>query len=189
MKCSTITGSLNGELKVFKKVDDETLMLTTIVIRGRNFPLVGYSNIFEKVSDGKVNAVCTIKSDTREGKLFTYLHAFNIEKCFEDRMDTSEIEVEGVLHRKNRFTVDKARCQEVQSFLMRYRDGDGKPCTVHAVAKGKLARSLSTVAEGTGMAVKGILRTSHNILELKVNEIDILGGEAYESCTSVSGGN
>jgi len=175
MRCSNLTGTLLQEKpELFRKIDGETLVSVSLSVKGHVYEVVGYEPLFQENFFGnKVVVQGYVKTERISGKLRTYFKALNLVVAPEESEESSYIEAEGVLARRDKnFRVVKHGSMEFLQGVLRYKDGEGEYSLLHFVCKGKMARKLMTVNEGSKIVVEGLLlRKGSGVYEVNAKEI------------------
>lgn len=170
MEYSTLTGSLTvREEDVFRVKSGEKFYNASFTAKGVIVPCVISEYLTKDFSD-KVDVFGYLKSETIKGKLYTYFDIIKVSDSKSNR-ENSTVKIVGIVSKVNEMKVQIRDAVQIKTFIVKYKCSDDSYTVIHCVAKGKLARRLSSLTTGELIKLKGKVKRDGKRVEILITEI------------------
>lgn len=167
MKSGTITGRIKGKPVKFKGEGDSELLQVNFIVGSDKIPVVGSKYLFQDLDTTTVKIVGYIKSETVNGKLYTYVYALNIQPYTGDTQENI-MYVSGRIKDIGTIQVVKKGTRAVLSFKVLDKDTDGTYSIVHCKAYNTMGYKLKFLTNGDRVLLQGKIRTVKNVLYMDI---------------------
>lgn len=177
MKINKFIGTLCGTREVFCNKEGEQFYTQKIKAKGHEVDIV-FSEYLTDFAEGKVTVTGYIRSETYEGKLFTFIYAMDIRKAVEEDKDSMVVELEGEVFVVKDITAT-GKGVEILPIIVKYTSADGNVSVVHTTAAGQLARKLrgQNLKPKTPFSGRGFIKPRGAGIEVALLEVNGIGGE------------
>lgn len=175
MQISTIIATLGEDRKIYKVVDDEPFILTSLNFKRFSIPMLCSDYILNNLQ-GKVEVLGYIACEYvyKDGRksLFTYFQAVDIKQVPEDTAEVNSINISAKLTKIGEYRVYEKTTKVSLLLIGRQPCADSKTSLVHMKAIGSAARKLKSATAGQHITGSGYINHRGVPIEVILTKAD-----------------